>query len=83
MVICGSAASWMIQKIVNHKGGLHNRITKRIHLSPFTLLETEEYLKHKNIHFDRYQIVQLYMAMGRNTSLLEGNQTWRKCSADY
>ena len=64
VVICGSAASWMIQKVVNHKGGLHNRITRRIFLEPFTLLETEEYLRSKNLIFDRYQIVQLYMAMG-------------------
>ena len=64
VVICGSAASWMIQKVVNHKGGLHNRITKRIFLAPFTLLETETYLKSKNVFFDRYQIIQLYMAMG-------------------
>ena len=64
VVICGSAASWMIQKVVNHKGGLHNRITKRIHLFPFTLAETEQYLSKRNIHFDRYQLVQIYMAMG-------------------
>lgn len=64
VVICGSAASWMIKKVVKHRGGLHNRITKRIHLQPFTLSETEEYLKSRNINFDRYQIVLLYMAMG-------------------
>ena len=64
VVICGSAASWMIQKVVNHRGGLHNRITKQIHLSPFTLQETEAYLKARNLEFDRYQIVQLYMALG-------------------
>ncbi|MEZ5038870.1 MAG: ATP-binding protein [Saprospiraceae bacterium] len=64
VVICGSAASWMIQKVVNHKGGLHNRITKYIHLKPFTLSETEAYFKAKGIRFNRYQIVQLYMALG-------------------
>lgn len=64
VVICGSAASWMIQKVVNHKGGLHNRITKRIHLKPFTLTETAEYLKNNQIYLDKYQIVQIYMAMG-------------------
>lgn len=64
VVICGSAASWMIQKVVNHKGGLHNRITKRIHLAPFNLAETAAYLKSKNINLDHYQITQLYMAMG-------------------
>lgn len=64
LVICGSAASWMIQKVVNNRGGLHNRITKRIFLEPFTLGETEEYLKSRNLNFNRYHIIQLYMAMG-------------------
>ena len=64
VVICGSAAAWMIQKVVNDKGGLHNRITKRIHLEPFTLAETATYLQSRNIDFNHYQIVQLYMAMG-------------------
>ncbi len=64
IVICGSAASWMIQKVVNHKGGLHNRITKRIQLYPFSLLETEQYLQSKHIRLNRYQLVQVYMAIG-------------------
>jgi hypothetical protein len=64
VVICGSAASWMIQKVVNHRGGLHNRITKLIFLKPFTLSETKIYLETRNIHFNLYQIVQLYMAFG-------------------
>jgi len=64
VVICGSAASWMIRKVIHHKGGLHNRITRRIYLYPFTLGETEEYLNSRNIHLDRYQILLLYMCMG-------------------
>lgn len=64
VVVCGSAASWMIQKVVNNTGGLHNRITRRIFLYPFDLSETEAYLKSRNIVFNRYQIVQLYMAIG-------------------
>lgn len=64
VVICGSAASWMIQKVVNDKGGLHNRITKRIDLKPFTLGETEAFFKSKNVSLNRYQILQIYMAMG-------------------
>ncbi|MDX2249646.1 MAG: ATP-binding protein [Bacteroidia bacterium] len=64
IVICGSAASWMIQKVVYHKGGLHNRITKRIDLQPFNLCETEAFLRARNLTFDRYQLLLLYMAMG-------------------
>ncbi len=64
VVICGSSASWMIQKILRDKGGLHNRVTKRIRLHPFTLAETEEYFSVRGIHFERYQLLQLYMAIG-------------------
>jgi uncharacterized protein len=64
VVICGSSASWMIQKIVNDRGGLHNRITRRLFLKPFTLAETELYLKSRNINLNRYHILQLFMAMG-------------------
>jgi uncharacterized protein len=64
VVICGSSASWMIQKIVNDRGGLHNRITRRLFLKPFTLAETETYLKSRNINLNRYHIIQLFMSMG-------------------
>lgn len=64
VVICGSAASWMIQHVVNNKGGLHNRITRRMRLLPFTLSETEAFLASQQVHLDRYQLLQLYMVMG-------------------
>ena len=64
VVICGSAASWMIRNIVNNRGGLHNRITQKIRLLPFTLAETETYLKTLGSNIDRYQILQIYMALG-------------------
>lgn len=71
VVVCGSAASWMIQKVVNDTGGLHNRITKYIELKPFTLKETEEYIKSRYLNFTRYQIVELYMALGGIPHYLE------------
>jgi len=64
LIVCGSATSWMINELINNHGGLHNRVTKRLALAPFTLQETEEFLKVKGSVFDRYQIVQLYMAVG-------------------
>jgi hypothetical protein len=64
VVICGSAASWIIEKVVNNKGGLHNRITQRIRLLPFTLKETEQYLLHRKVKYNYYQLLQLYMVMG-------------------
>lgn len=64
VVICGSAASWMIEHVVRDKGGLHNRITRRIHLAPFSLYETELFLKSRGVNLSRYHILQIYMAMG-------------------
>jgi predicted AAA+ superfamily ATPase len=64
VVICGSAASWMIKNIVNSRGGLHNRITRKIRLLPFTLSETAEYLQAQHINLERYHLLQLYMVMG-------------------
>ncbi len=64
VVICGSATSWIIDKVVNNKGGLHNRITRRIRLLPFSLKETEQFLLSKNIRYGRYELLQLYMVMG-------------------
>jgi uncharacterized protein len=64
LIVCGSAASWMINKLLKNKGGLHNRITQRCKLEPFTLGETEEFFKSKNAVLERYQITQLYMTLG-------------------
>ena len=64
MIICGSSASWIIRNIINNKGGLHGRVTRKIRLLPFTLLETENYLKSRHIELDRKQIIDIYMAMG-------------------
>lgn len=64
LVVCGSAAAWMINKLINNTGGLHNRVTHRIRLDPFTLQECEAFFEARSASFDRYQIIQLYMAMG-------------------
>ncbi len=64
VVICGSATAWMIKKIINNKGGLHNRVTRKILLPPFSLAETKAYFQSRNISFDDYQLIQLYMTMG-------------------
>ena len=64
LITCGSAASWMINQLINNNGGLHNRVTQRIKISPFNLNETEQLLRSKNNVLNRYQILQLYMVMG-------------------
>lgn len=64
LIVCASATYWMVQNIVNSKGGLHNRLTGQIHLKPFSLSECEDYLKSKKIIFNRHQILQCYMILG-------------------
>lgn len=64
IVLCGSASSWIVKHIVNTKGGLYNRITKLLHLKPFTLYETKRMLESNGVNLDPYQIIQLYMAFG-------------------
>ncbi len=64
LIVCASATYWMMDNIVNGRGGLHNRLTGQIHLKPFTLHECEEFLQSRNIIFSRHQILQCYMIMG-------------------
>ncbi|MBL7828904.1 MAG: ATP-binding protein [Saprospiraceae bacterium] len=64
LVICGSAASWIIQKVVNDRGGLHNRITQHIQLMPFKLGEMKSFLEARNVHLSLKDITQLYMCVG-------------------
>ena len=63
-VVCGSAASWMIQKILSSKGGLHNRATARIRLMPFHLAETRAFLQRLRVDLPDFQIAQLQMVLG-------------------
>lgn len=64
VIICGSANSWMENELINNHGGLYGRVTREIKLSPFNLMECEEYYKSKGIDFSRYDIVQSYMIYG-------------------
>ncbi len=64
LVICGSATSWIRQKIIDHPGGLHNRITEHLHLHPFTLGETKQFLASRHLALTDQMIAHLYMALG-------------------
>lgn len=64
LIVCGSAASWILENVINDKGGLHGRITHTIRLLPFTLVETEQFLQAKGIHLDRKQLIEMYMCVG-------------------
>ena len=64
LIVCGSSASWIINKIINNKGGLYNRVTETIHLQAFSLLETEQYLASNKVKLNRKQLTELYMVTG-------------------
>jgi len=64
LITCGSAASWMINNLINNHGGLHNRVTHQMPIDPFTLAECEAFFKSRSATFDRYQLLQLYMVLG-------------------
>lgn len=64
LIACGSATSWMTDKLLGDKGGLFNRSSVRLFVQPFTLHETELYLKSKGIDWTRYDIAECYMIMG-------------------
>ena len=64
LVVCGSSASWMVKNLFENKGGLHNRITGRINLAPFTLAESESFFSENDIVMNRYQIAESLMVFG-------------------
>ena len=64
LIVCGSAVSWMLEKVIYAKGSLHNRITARIHLQPFSLKEVRDYLGYRGIRLNDMQVLELYMVMG-------------------
>lgn len=64
LIVCGSATTWMVDNIIDNHGGLHDRITHELHLHPFTLGETEEYLKSNGFRWNRLSIAQAYMILG-------------------
>ena len=64
LVVCGSSASWMVDKIIAHKGGLHNRLTQRMVLMPFTLGENKAYLNSRGLNWTDQQIIELSLCTG-------------------
>jgi len=64
VILCGSAASWMLEKLIHARGGLHNRLTSIIHLQPFHLQETKAYLHARGVRLSEKQILDMYMVMG-------------------
>jgi len=64
VIVCGSANSWIQDKLINNHGGLYNRVTYEMKLAPFNLSECEQLYKEYNVNMSRYDCVQSYMIFG-------------------
>ena len=65
LYVCGSASTWMIEKLIGDPGGLYGRVSRPVYLAPFSLYETEEFLnKVKKMHYNKMQVLDTYMIFG-------------------
>ena len=64
LIVCGSATSWIINNLIKNRGGLHNRVTHKIPLKPFTLKECQVYFKTSGFRLSTKQIAECYMVLG-------------------
>ena len=64
LVLCGSATSWITRKILKNRGGLHNRVTQKLYIRPFTLAECKEYIRNRGLEMEEKEIAECYMIMG-------------------
>ena len=64
LIVCGSAASWLVKKVFRNRGGLYNRVSEQIHIRPFTLHECREYCRVEGLSLSDIDIAELYMAFG-------------------
>ncbi|MGH7250153.1 MAG: AAA family ATPase, partial [Minisyncoccia bacterium] len=82
LVVCGSASSWIIDNIINNKGGLYNRVTRTIRLDPFSLHEVRAFLEFLGVKLTAQQILELYMVFGgipQYLSLIRKGQSASQC----
>ena len=64
LVLCGSAASYMLNKIVNDKGPLHGRVTHKLYVKPFNLNDSKTLLESKGWRISLETVTKFYMAVG-------------------
>jgi len=64
LIACGSATSWIVKKLFRSRGGLHNRVTRRILLQQFTLSECRQYAELEGLPSDEISLLEIYMTFG-------------------
>ncbi|NEW60150.1 AAA family ATPase [Sulfurovum sp. bin170] len=64
LIVCGSATSYMINRIVKNRKTLHNRVTQKLNMQPFKLRATKKLLEAKNCRYSNKSIVDTYIVLG-------------------
>ena len=65
LVVCGSAASYMLKKVIKNKGPLHNRLNRKLPMEQFDLYDTKRFLEANGFnHYNNKAVVNIYMALG-------------------
>ena len=64
LIVCGSATSWIINNLIKNRGGLHNRVTHKIQVKPFTLKECRAFFDASGFRLSAKQIAECYMVLG-------------------
>ena len=64
LIVCGSATSWILDKLINNKGGLYGRVTMPVYVSPFSLYECMDFFRADGFRYDEYDVCRAYMAFG-------------------
>ena len=65
LYVCGSATTWMVDKLIGDRGGLYGRISRPMYLAPFSLRETEQFLNEiKHMGYGKKQVIDTYMIFG-------------------
>ncbi len=64
LIVCGSATSWIMNNMIKDQGGFYNRLTKSIHLLPFSLKECLLYSDFLKLNYTKSQVAECYMIFG-------------------
>ncbi|HHL31358.1 MAG TPA: ATP-binding protein, partial [Oceanospirillales bacterium] len=71
LIVCGSAASYMLKKVIHNKGSLHGRLTDIIPLQQFDLNASKQLLSSQGCQYSDKTIVDTYMLLGGVAKYLE------------
>ena len=71
LIVCGSAASYMMKKVIHNRGALHGRLTDIMPMQQFDLNATKKMLEMQGCKYSDKSIVDTYMVLGGVAKYLE------------